>query len=126
MKRIRPLLVLLVGIAAGAGATYFTVAPKSPSTSSVGKGEDLPNRSLDANLYMQISAEYRAACYQTYEFAYSRLRELLLTRKNDGHQFAIILDLDETVFDNGAFQARQLKAGSGYDQKAWDEYEKQE
>ena len=74
---------------------------------------------------MQTSAEYRAACYQTYQFAFARLKEILATRKND-RQFAIILDLDETVFDNGAFQARMAKEGRAYDQKAWDEFEEKE
>ena len=36
---------------------------------------------------------------------------------------AIVLDLDETVFDNGAHQARQVKTGTGFDLKAWEEFE---
>ena len=124
MSRVRLLLVLLVGAGAGAGATYFAVAPKaSPAPVTDGKKEDPPYRGLDANLFMQISAEYRAACYQTYHFAYSRLIEILRTRVNAGHQMAIVLDLDETVFDNGAFQATQVKSGAAFDLKAWEAFE---
>ena len=127
MSNSRLLIVLVVGLAVGAGVTYFAVAPKSTmstraSVAEGGKKDDPPNRALDANLYMQISAEYRAACYQTYNLAFTRLLEILRTRKNDRHM-AIILDLDETVFDNGAFQTRQVKSGAAYDQKRWDEFE---
>ncbi len=130
MSRVRLLLVLLVGAGAGAGVTYFAgvtysvVRSKIPPEAVVdGKAEAPPYRGLDANLYMQISAEYRAACYQTYHFAYARLIEILRTRVNDGHQVAIVLDLDETVFDNGAFQAKQVKSGAAFDQNAWEAFE---
>ncbi len=130
MSRVRLLLVLLLGAGIGAGATYFSgvtysvVRSKIPPEEVVdGKAEAPPYRGLDANLYMQISAEYRAACYQTYHFAYARLIEILKTRVKSGKTMAIILDLDETVFDNGAFQAKQVKSGAAYDQNVWDAFE---
>ena len=122
MRKFRVVIALVVGLGVGAGVTYWLVAAK-PAPMAGSKQEDVPNRGLDATLYMQISAEYRAACYQTYNLALARLREILLTRKNDGRQMAIILDLDETVFDNGAHQARQVKAGAGFDLKTWGEFE---
>ncbi len=122
MRKFRVLIALVVGLGVGAGVTYWLVAPKSAPMAGSNK-EDVPNRGLDANLYMQISAEYRAACYQTYNLAFARLQEILRTRKNDGRQMAVILDLDETVFDNGAHQARQVKAGAGFDPKTWEEFE---
>ena len=71
MSRVRLLVVLLVGAGAGAGATYFAVAPKvSPAPVVDGRKEDPLYRGLDANLYMQISAEYRAECYQTDQSEY--------------------------------------------------------
>ena len=128
MRNVRLLVALVLGLAFGAVATYSVVAPKSPSRTQPtlaegAKQEDPLHRALDANLYMQISAEYRATCYQTFHFAFARLQEILRTRNPDGRQSAIILDLDETVFDNGAFQARQVKSGAAYDQTAWDEFE---
>ncbi len=119
-------VVLVLGLAVGGGATYFAVAPDpvaTPDTSADATPKaDPPSRALDANLYMQISAEYRAACYQTYHFAYVRLQEILATRKNDRHM-AIVIDLDETVFDNGAFQTRMVQRGLAYSQKDWDTFE---
>ena len=32
-----------------------------------------PNRALDANLWMQISAEYRACCHQSFNLARRRV-----------------------------------------------------
>jgi 5'-nucleotidase (lipoprotein e(P4) family) len=127
MVSVRMLPALILGLAVGAAVAYFVAVPRSSETvvepvDGSGK-DDPPYRALDANLYMQISGEYRAACYQTYHFAFARLQEILRTRANDGRQMAIVLDLDETVFDNGAFQARQVQRGLAYSQKDWDTYE---
>ena len=85
------------------------------------KPEDPPFRGLDAALYMQTSAEYRAACYQAYRLASLRLRALLAEKPLG--QLAVVSDLDETVFDNSAFQSLQLRSGNVYDQKLWEKYE---
>ncbi|MEY2490837.1 MAG: hypothetical protein QOC70_2779 [Verrucomicrobiota bacterium] len=87
------------------------------------KAEDPPNRSLDANLYMETSAEYRANCYQAYNLALFRLKEALAKQKSG--KFAVVMDLDETAVDNSGFQAMQLRSGLGYDQRLWDAWEEQ-
>jgi predicted secreted acid phosphatase len=70
-------LVGLVCFAAGAYvAGRHATAEDIPVPREV-KKEDPPNRSLDANLWMQISAEYRACCYQGYNLARRRLAEKL-------------------------------------------------
>ena len=88
--------------------------------------EDPPNRSLDANLWMQISAEYRACCYQAYNLARRRLTEKARAVPPGGwaRPPAIVLDLDETVLDNSEFQTRLIRNGLGYDQATWDDWEK--
>ncbi len=95
--------------------------PAEPKAPIAAKPEDPPFRGLDAALYMQTSAEYRAACYQAYRLATLRLRALL-AEKPLGDP-AVVSDLDETVFDNGAFQSLQLRSGNVYDQQLWDKYE---
>jgi acid phosphatase len=72
---------------------------------------------------MQTAAEYRALCYQTYTWAEQRLRQLLAERKPNPKPPAVVLDLDETVFDNSAFQTEQLRGGLAYDQTRWDTFE---
>ena len=86
--------------------------------------EEPAYRSLDANLFMQTSAEYRAACYQAFALAELRLGEKLKAKPAGGKPAAVVLDLDETVLDNGAFQAAQIQGQFGYDQARWNDYEK--
>lgn len=86
---------------------------------------ELPRgRGLDANLFMQTSAEYRAGCYQAYNFALLRLNDTLAKRNQPNKPPAIVMDLDETVFDNAGFQASQLRSGLAYENRLWDDWEK--
>lgn len=77
---------------------------------------------LGANLYIADSAEYRACCIQIYQFATQRLKEKLAL--SEVQRPAVVLDLDETVVDNSAFQTALYAANSEYQPKLWDEYEK--
>jgi 5'-nucleotidase (lipoprotein e(P4) family) len=44
-------------------------------------------------------------------------------RKDRNEKHAVILDLDETVFDNSGFQTRMLQSGLAYDQRLFDQWE---
>ncbi len=92
-------------------------------TSAKFRDEDPRFRGLDANLYMQTSAEYRAACYQAYQFAGLRLAEALKSSEGKQKKFAVVMDLDETVFDNSGFQGWMLQNGTAYDQRWFDRWE---
>jgi 5'-nucleotidase (lipoprotein e(P4) family) len=83
-------------------------------------------RGLDANLYMQSSAEYRAACLQAFNLAEMQLAQAVKASPKTEKKPAVILDLDETVLDNAVFQARQTRDNASYDQKVWDEYEQKD
>lgn len=74
---------------------------------------------LQSVLWVQNSGEYRAAAFQAYQLAKSRL-DMALSNSNwsaaleQSENFshlppAIIVDIDETVLDNSPFQARLLK-----------------
>ncbi|TWT78764.1 Lipoprotein E precursor [Planctomycetes bacterium CA13] len=94
------------------------------STHSLAFAPEPPTqRGLDANLYMQTSAEYRAACIQAYQLAYLRLRQQWASRKDRNEKHAVILDLDETVVDNSGFQTKLLQSGLAYDQRLFDQWE---
>jgi len=80
-------------------------------------------RGLDANLYMQTSAEYRAACYQAYQLAKLRLKEAIAKAPKDGRKLVVVMDLDETVLDNAGFQSWMLRTGRAYDQTWFDRWE---
>lgn len=84
---------------------------------------DPPSRSLDANLYMQWSAEYRACCHQTFFMAAQRVREKVGGLPEPSKPYAVVLDLDETVLDNSVFQSRMLMQNHGFSQAEWDVWE---
>lgn len=80
-------------------------------------------RGLDANLYMQTSAEYRAVCLQTFQWATLRLKQALAAAPQDGRRPVVVMDLDETVLDNGGFQSWLLRTGMAYEQTLFDRWE---
>jgi len=107
-------------IALSGSAFVFGQAPVAPPRY---EAEEPANRNLDASLYMQTAAEYRACCLQAYNLATFRLKEAL-AQQNKG-KLAVVMDLDETAVDNSGFQAMQLRSGLAYDQRLWDAWEEQ-
>lgn len=77
---------------------------------------------LNAVLWMQNATEYRGLAAQTYRAAERAMFRALETKQwtaalEQTNAFenlppAVILDLDETVFDNSAFQARLERIAS--------------
>jgi 5'-nucleotidase (lipoprotein e(P4) family) len=125
------------GLATRAGISGFVVAfatsawvfgqdSPAPLAPPAYKAEEPANRALDANLYMQTSAEYRASCYQAYNLAADRLEKLVQGEKakpKQSKKLAVVMDLDETVFDNAGFQAMLLRSGLAWDERLWDAWE---
>lgn len=91
-----------------------------------------PHENLNAVVWVQSSAEYRAAAIQTYRAAELNLMRALadknwtaaLEQKRPVADLppAIILDLDETVFDNSAFQARMTTTGGSFTNETWQKW----
>jgi acid phosphatase len=87
---------------------------------------------LNAVLWVQRSAEYRAAAAQTYRAAIDHLDVALKQADWDalvpeergnaskGLKPAVILDIDETVLDNSPYQARLVRGGAEYSDPTWD------
>ncbi|MCC6545737.1 hypothetical protein IT570_01115 [Candidatus Sumerlaeota bacterium] len=99
-------------------------APPAFDPNAPYKPINLPNRTLEANLYIQTSAEYRALCFQAYDAMTNRVKELMANRPPGSRPAAVVLDLDETVLDNSAFQSFQELNGLEYDGRLWDEWER--
>lgn len=91
-----------------------------------------PHENLNAVLWMQTAAEYRAAASGTYRAAEANLLRAL----NDANWTAaaeqsppykdlppaIIADLDETVLDNSVFQARLTAKAKAFTDENWSEW----
>src|SRR5262249_40393591 len=75
-----------------------------------------------ATLYVQSAAEYRACCLQTFAWATERLAA---KRKEHtgGKPPAVVLDLDETVLDNSAFQTFLDRERLPYEDRYWEDWE---
>jgi len=119
MRRAIPLLLF----ALTACVTTTPVPPALPPPCDPGLSL------LNATLWVQTSAEYRAAALQTFAAAQRGLDAALdnplakgaleETIDNPAQPPALILDLDETVLDNSAFEARAIRAHKTYDSKLW-------
>jgi acid phosphatase len=100
----------------GALACFVTSAVTGPACADDKTGLE----TMNATLWMQVSPEYRAIARQVYEMAGQKLAapsagSAALEQSGASTETlarlptAVILDLDETVLDNTAFQARLLR-----------------
>lgn len=87
-------------------------------TSSPATERPLSDSILRAVLWMRLSAEYEALCRQVYASALERVRARLAASV-PGKPPAVILDLDETVLDNGGYQAYLALGGLSHSQERW-------
>lgn len=71
-----------------------------------------------AVLWQQTSGEYRALAFQAYNFARLSLNNALGQQQNDKRN-CVIVDADETIIDNSAFQGYEIKKGKSYDPADW-------
>jgi 5'-nucleotidase (lipoprotein e(P4) family) len=105
------------------------VIPATPAAATAAAPCDPGHSILNATLWVQTAAEYRAAALATFAnarrgldaalenpFAKGALEE---TSNNPTQPAAVILDLDETVLDNGEFESRAIRAHKTYDSKMW-------
>ena len=79
---------------------------------------------LGANLYIQTAAEYRACCLQVYKTAEMRLEAILAAENSRPRKPAVIMDLDETVLDNSAFESFLHENDLEYSDDLWGTYER--
>ena len=104
----------------------LTVGFMTFSGQAVAKGpaytmKDLNEQLVMATLWMQTSAEYRALCYQTFNLARMNLDAFLSDYKGT-KPAAIIVDVDETVLDNSAYEAFLVGQDFGYSSETWNQW----
>ena len=67
--------------------------------------------------WTRTAAEHRAAFRQTYAWSEARVEARAADLKPE--RWAVILDADETVLDNSAYQLRRADQGLGYTPESW-------
>ena len=103
-------LVLLTACATTPAAPSATTASAAPCGNP---GVALVN----ASLWFQSAAEYDANAIQTFNNARRAVDEALLMSGDKPP--AVVLDLDETVLDNTAFEGRMVRQNRTYDLGEW-------
>lgn len=72
----------------------------------------------NAVLWQQYSGEFRALCFQAYNFARLSLKEALWEQSN-GKPNCVVVDADETIIDNSRFQGYEIRNGASYVPQHW-------
>jgi 5'-nucleotidase (lipoprotein e(P4) family) len=131
MRRLlAPALALLTACATATAPPPPTPTPAAPPATAVTAPAVNPGHTiLNATLWVQNAAEYRATAIGTYAAARRALDDALAdparaeavegANGDPAQPPAVILDLDETVLDNTAFEARVIQAGKTYDAETW-------
>lgn len=91
----------------------------APSSSPAYTQRDLNEQLVMATAWMQSSAEYRALSYQAFNVARDRLDAILADTDDGDRPLAVVVDCDETVIDNSAFEAYLVGRDAAYDSERW-------
>lgn len=83
--------------------------------------KDLNEQLVMATLWMQASAEFRALSYQAFNIAKMQLDAKLAAQQGE-KKLAVIVDADETVIDNSAYEAYLVGNNFGYSSETWDKW----
>jgi acid phosphatase len=135
------IVALLLGCFCSPGATLLN-AQQSPNRDERGP-RSVPHEDLDALLWVQSSAEYQAIARQTFRLATMNLGPALVdpawTASVEQQRMfadrlpelaalppAIIVDVDETVLDNSAYQALLIRTRTEFTRQSWLDFVRQE
>ena len=77
---------------------------------------------VQAQVWTQNAAEYRALCYQAFNTAKINLDAFLLFNKKPVKPLAIITDVDETVLDNSPYDGKLILNNISYNRESWVEW----
>ena len=116
-------------LSAAALAAALTAVLSGPAVAQEVPQNDL----LNATVWMETSVEYKATAVQLYKLAQMQLDAALADeawtavadKQGDDYKsqpVAIVADLDETVLDNGDYEASLVARGSSYTSKEWATY----
>jgi 5'-nucleotidase (lipoprotein e(P4) family) len=76
----------------------------------------------NATVWFQQSAEMKASYLQAYDKGKMLLKIKTDTLSDTELEAAVVLDLDETVFDNSPYEARLFLEGKNYSSQSWEEW----
>ena len=128
-------LLAVALLASGCRTAPVAIAQAPAPTPATATTPAVPaNDNLNAVLWMQRSAEYRASMETIYRAATDKLDVALKNRDWDaivpeeranparGLPPAIVMDVDETVLDNSPYQARLVAEDKEYNEATWNDW----
>jgi 5'-nucleotidase (lipoprotein e(P4) family) len=131
----RTAFALCAALLATACATTSAPTPTptpAPAAATAAAPCNVGHTILNATLWVQQAAEYRAAALQTYAAATRALDVALAdpswvgaeeeTQNDSSQPPAVILDLDETALDTTPAQTRAIRQGLTYDKAIWQQW----
>lgn len=118
-RRVITAAVILTVVLIGCTCTAARAAEPTAYTA-----KDLNEQLVMAVAWMQTSAEYRELCYQAFNLAAMSVDRALAIAKPGDRPLAVISDLDETLLDNGAYDAGFIGRNAVSDKAGWLQWEK--
>ncbi|WP_176085951.1 5'-nucleotidase, lipoprotein e(P4) family [Martelella sp. HB161492] len=115
-------------------ATSLTLAFLAFSAPASAQDATVPqNDLLNATVWMETSVEYKATVSEIFKLAKMQLGDALADtswtavadKQPEGYAdlpVAIVTDLDETMLDNGNYEASLVTRGTSYSSKEWTDY----
>ena len=77
---------------------------------------------IQAQVWTQNSAEYRALCYQAFNAAKMNLDAIFFFEKKYDKPLAIIADVDETILNNSPYDGKLILNNTTYNRESWVEW----
>jgi acid phosphatase len=113
----------------------FLVIASLAAAPAFAQQQPQPHELINATLWAQTALEHHALALQTFRQARSILDRALKDRKwtaatEQTGSFgklppAVIVDIDETIVDNSAYEARRIYADDDFELKSWTEWVKE-
>jgi 5'-nucleotidase (lipoprotein e(P4) family) len=80
--------------------------------------KDLNEQLVMANLWVQVSGEYKALSYQAFNLAKMQL-DTYISKHKGSKKVAVVVDADETILDNSAYESWLIGRNEGYSNESW-------
>ncbi|WP_445955009.1 5'-nucleotidase, lipoprotein e(P4) family [Yeosuana sp.] len=119
IKVICVVLSLVVFLGCGTNSSTYSKQDK-PNLSSQNNSQE---HMVQAVLWQQRSAEYKALCYQAFNVAKLQIDHMLSKNLPTEKPLAIITDIDETILNNSPYNAKLIEQKEGFSQKTWADWE---
>jgi len=84
-----------------------------------------PKAAVSATHWFRDSAEYEAITRSVYRAARAQLKDIAFQDQcgtRNGERWAVVMDADETLLDNSAFQVESIRANAVWSAAAWNKW----